>query len=122
MFKIYCPFCGATVVSDVVDEIEGVDGQWECSNGHQFLVTYLETMPPASEIDPRTPSRMASKIKMSGLLELIGTLEMTLQLKYPAFERVIIDNLKRLLTLHGLLKKIQEEFKENVPKEYLEGF
>ena len=43
-FKINCPFCKGTSVSDVVDSIEGVDGQWECSNGHQFLVKYLGKM------------------------------------------------------------------------------
>ena len=40
-FKINCPFCEGYSVSDVIDSIEDVDGQWECSNGHQFVVKYL---------------------------------------------------------------------------------
>ena len=40
-FKINCPFCEGHSVSDVIDSIEDVDGQWECSNGHQFVVKYL---------------------------------------------------------------------------------
>lgn len=40
-FKINCPFCEGHSVSDVIDSIEDVDGQWECSNGHQFVIKYL---------------------------------------------------------------------------------
>jgi len=40
-FKINCPFCEGNSVSDVIDSIEEVDGQWECSNGHQFVIKYL---------------------------------------------------------------------------------
>ncbi len=40
-FKINCPFCEGNSVSDVIGSIEEVDGQWECSNGHQFVVKYL---------------------------------------------------------------------------------
>lgn len=43
-FKINCPFCDGYSVSDVIDSIEFVDGQWECNNGHQFLVKYLRKM------------------------------------------------------------------------------
>ena len=43
-FKINCPFCDGYSVSDVIDSIEFVDGQWECNNGHQFLLKYIRTM------------------------------------------------------------------------------
>lgn len=42
MFKLNCPFCKGYSVSDVIDSIEDVDGQWECDNGHQFLVKYIK--------------------------------------------------------------------------------
>ena len=41
MFEINCPFCEGKSISDVIDSIEDVDGQWECSNGHQFIVKYI---------------------------------------------------------------------------------
>ena len=44
MFKINCPFCEGNSVSDVIDSIEHVDGQWECNNGHQFVVKYIRKM------------------------------------------------------------------------------
>jgi len=44
MFEIKCPFCEGNSVSDVIDKIEDVDGQWECSNGHQFVIKYIRTM------------------------------------------------------------------------------
>lgn len=44
MFKINCPFCNGDSVSDVIDKIEDVDGQWECSNGHQFVLKYIRKM------------------------------------------------------------------------------
>ena len=44
MFKINCPFCDGNSVSDVIDSIEEVDGEWECNNGHQFVIKYIRTM------------------------------------------------------------------------------
>lgn len=43
-FEINCPFCGGNSVSDVIDSIKDVDGQWECSNGHQFVIKYIRKM------------------------------------------------------------------------------
>jgi len=42
MYEINCPFCEGKSVSDVIDSIEDVDGQWECSNGHQFVIKYIK--------------------------------------------------------------------------------
>jgi len=44
MFEINCPFCNGKSVSDVIDSIEQVNGQWECSNGHQFTLQYIRKM------------------------------------------------------------------------------
>ena len=41
MFEINCPFCGGTAISDVINSKEEVDGEWECENGHQFILKYL---------------------------------------------------------------------------------
>ncbi len=43
-FEINCPFCEGDSVSDIIDSIEDVDGQWECSNGHQFVLKYIRKM------------------------------------------------------------------------------
>ncbi len=51
MFKINCPFCEGKSISDVIDSIEYVDGQWECSNGHQFVVKYIRKMEINREIE-----------------------------------------------------------------------
>ena len=54
MFKINCPFCEGNSVSDVIDKIEDVDGQWECNNGHQFTIKYLRKMEYISSLnDPK---------------------------------------------------------------------
>lgn len=50
MFKINCPFCEGNSVSDVIDKIEDVDGQWECSNGHQFVIKYIRKLEPESDL------------------------------------------------------------------------
>ncbi|HUS51310.1 MAG TPA: hypothetical protein VMZ91_14170 [Candidatus Paceibacterota bacterium] len=44
MYEINCPFCEGKSVSDVIDSIEQVNGQFECSNGHQFVVKYIRKM------------------------------------------------------------------------------
>lgn len=49
MLEINCPFCKGTSISDVIDSIEEVDGQWECENGHQFAVTYIDQIPSKLE-------------------------------------------------------------------------
>lgn len=43
-YEINCPFCDLKVVSDVVDKKEQVDGEWQCDNGHTFLLAFLETI------------------------------------------------------------------------------
>ena len=41
MIEINCPFCNRTCISDIIDSIEEVDGQWECAEGHQFIIKYI---------------------------------------------------------------------------------
>jgi len=44
-FKIFCPFCGDEIYSDVVDCIKDVKGEWQCTkHGHTFLVQYIDTI------------------------------------------------------------------------------
>jgi len=49
MFEINCPFCGGTAISDTVDSKEEVDGEWECENGHQFVLKYENTLSNTKE-------------------------------------------------------------------------
>jgi len=42
MLEINCPFCKGTAISDTVDKKEEVNGQWECENGHQFVLEYVK--------------------------------------------------------------------------------
>ena len=44
MLEINCPFCDGKAVGDVIDSKEEVDGEWECENGHQFVVKYIRRM------------------------------------------------------------------------------
>ena len=44
MIEINCPFCDGKAVSDVIDSKEEVDGEWECENGHQFVIKYIGEM------------------------------------------------------------------------------
>ena len=39
--KILCPFCGDEIVSDVIDSNKEVDGEWQCNNGHTFIVKWI---------------------------------------------------------------------------------
>jgi hypothetical protein len=41
MIEINCPFCDGKSVSDIIDRKEEVKGQWECENGHQFIVEWI---------------------------------------------------------------------------------
>lgn len=41
MLKINCPFCNGKSISDIIDNEEDVNGQWECENGHMFVLEYL---------------------------------------------------------------------------------
>jgi len=43
-YEIVCPFCGEKIVSDVVDSMNGVDGEWQCNNGHTFSLMYHGTI------------------------------------------------------------------------------
>ena len=42
IFKINCPFCEESIISDIIDNIEEVSGQWQCNNGHTFVLEYIE--------------------------------------------------------------------------------
>jgi len=42
VYKINCPFCKEQIVSDVVDNIKEVNGEWQCDNGHTFVLEYNE--------------------------------------------------------------------------------
>lgn len=42
-YQIFCPFCGKTIVSDVVNRIDKVNGEWQCDNGHTFLLQYVDS-------------------------------------------------------------------------------
>ena len=42
MYEINCPFCKETIISDVVDSKEEVNGQWQCNNGHTFVVEFIK--------------------------------------------------------------------------------
>ena len=39
-FEINCPFCDEKIVSDVIDKITEVNGQWQCNNGHTFCLQF----------------------------------------------------------------------------------
>jgi hypothetical protein len=41
MLEINCPFCVGKAISDVIKSKEKVKGQWQCENGHQFVLEYL---------------------------------------------------------------------------------
>jgi len=40
MFEINCPFCKETIISDDIDTMEEVNGEWQCNNGHTFVVKF----------------------------------------------------------------------------------
>jgi len=111
MFKINCPFCESTIISDVVDELEGVNGQWQCPNGHTFLVKYLETVGAPKEEDMQDKS----------LSKAITFLKNAVEAPYSALERALIDHFQELLELQGLMKQVRERLKQNVPKWIVEG-
>lgn len=111
MFKINCPFCESTIISDVVDEREGVNGQWQCPNGHTFLVKYIETVGTPEEGD----------IQNDALSKAITFLKDTVEAPYSTLERALIDHFQDLLKLQGLLKQVRERLKQNVPKWIVEG-
>lgn len=44
MYEIFCPFCKTLCVSDVISSREEVNGQYECPNGHQFVVIWVDSV------------------------------------------------------------------------------
>jgi len=42
MLEINCPFCKKKAYSDVIDKKEDINGQWECENGHKFVLEYID--------------------------------------------------------------------------------
>lgn len=43
-YEINCPFCKEKIVSDLIDTKNEVDGEWQCNNGHTFIVRYIQTV------------------------------------------------------------------------------
>ena len=41
-YEINCPFCKEKIVSDVINHRSEVNGEWQCNNGHTFLVSFIE--------------------------------------------------------------------------------
>jgi hypothetical protein len=54
MLELKCPYCGAAMVSDVIDHVDEVDGVWECRNDHQWNIQYLAYLPPMAALTPTT--------------------------------------------------------------------
>jgi len=53
-FQINCPYCNDIIVSDVCDRKEDSSGEWQCNNGHTFVLKYITTMkmnPNQTKID-----------------------------------------------------------------------
>lgn len=44
MYTINCPFCKEKIISDVAEKVTQINGQWQCSNGHTFVLTYVGTI------------------------------------------------------------------------------
>ena len=44
--EIFCPFCGVKIISSFNGEYtKNLKGQWQCNNGHDFVLEYLGKTP-----------------------------------------------------------------------------
>jgi hypothetical protein len=99
MIEINCPFCSETIISDVVDTLDDVNGQWQCENGHMFLLKYVGDI-----TESITPEKTIAEIKRE-FIEISGELLSFLK-KHHEISTHILEGVKVIKKFfeNGILK------------------
>lgn len=50
-YAINCPFCNEYIVSDVCAQIEDVNGEYQCNNGHTFTLEFIRKIDTNSQVN-----------------------------------------------------------------------